>query len=374
MSKFSPPSCYTMLMVSALMLIIYNEYLEFFILKQNQWNQAREAIQYPTESATSNKGIPQHDPVRILFVADPQIQGYRDEPPILGYITRWDADLYLKKYFHEALRYIKPDVVITMGDLLDEGSISTETEFEIYAERFKRLFEIPNDVKAVVVHLSGDNDIGGEGSDPLTDAKIQRFEKHFGPVTEAIHYKHVAFFKINFLPFLHMGQNDKDRVFEQQLLTMADSSKESTVRIVLSHNAMAEAMLNRHINLLRTLKPQYAFSAHTHHSGFLQHSLAKLTEMYRGIYKNDNKGMADLTADEEQFVTEEYRIPTCSYRMGVQHMAYAAAVIDPVGKLHFALLPLPPRYEQLYRYAMFGVFAGIVTIWMFIAFPRRKRY
>ena len=127
-----------------------------------------------------------------------------------------------------------------------------------------------------------------------------------------------------------MGQNDKDRVFEQQLLSMADSSKESTVRIVLSHNAMAEAMLNRHINLLRTLKPQYAFSAHTHHSGFLQHSLAKLTEMYRGIYKNDNKGMADLTADEEQFVTEEYRIPTCSYRMGVQHMAYAAAVI---GKL-----------------------------------------
>ncbi len=129
-----------------------------------------------------------------------------------------------------------------------------------------------------------------------------------------------------------MGPNDKDRVLEQQLLAMADAAKESTVRIVLSHNSMAEAMLNRHIKLLRTLRPQYAFSAHTHHSGFVQHSLAKLTEMYKGIYKNENREIKDLMADEEQFITEEYRVPTCSYRMGVQHMAYAAAVI---GKLLF---------------------------------------
>ena len=93
MQKFAPPSCYTMLMVSALGLIIYNEYLEFYLLKQNQWTRARESVLHPTKSAPPDGKEPlqtQQDPVRILFVGDPQIQGYKDEPAILGYITRYE--------------------------------------------------------------------------------------------------------------------------------------------------------------------------------------------------------------------------------------------------------------------------------------------
>lgn len=30
--------------------------------------------------------------IKILIVADPQLQGYTDEPPLLGYVTRYDAD------------------------------------------------------------------------------------------------------------------------------------------------------------------------------------------------------------------------------------------------------------------------------------------
>ncbi|XP_022095586.1 uncharacterized protein LOC110981889 isoform X2 [Acanthaster planci] len=375
MQKFAPPSCYTMLMVSALGLIIYNEYLEFYLLKQSQWTRARQSIVDPTGS-TANPARMQsgtlHDPVRILFVGDPQIQGYRDEPAILGYITRWDADTYLQKYFQEALGYIQPDVIVTMGDLLDEGSISTDVEFEIYAKRFKELFAVPEYMKSVVIHLSGDNDIGGEGSDPLTEAKIKRFEKHFGPLTEAIHYKHITFFKIDFLPYLHVVGKEKDQILQAELEKMADQSKESTVRIVLSHIGMSSTMLYRHIEVLRTLRPQCAFSAHSHRSGFVKHSLSKLVETFKGVYKIEKRPIADLTPEEQSFVTEEYRIPTCSYRMGVPHMAYAAAVIDESGNLHYALLELPSRFKQLYRYAMFGVFAAIVIVWTFISIRRRR--
>lgn len=33
--------------------------------------------------------------LKVLIVADPQLQGYEDEPPLLGYVTRFDADRLL---------------------------------------------------------------------------------------------------------------------------------------------------------------------------------------------------------------------------------------------------------------------------------------
>lgn len=48
-----------------------------------------------------------------------------------------------------------------------------------------------------IIYLAGDNDIGGEGNDPITPQKIARFEKHFSSVTEAVQYKHVAFHKVS---------------------------------------------------------------------------------------------------------------------------------------------------------------------------------
>lgn len=118
--------------------------------------------------------------VRLMLVADAQIQGYANEPlGPLGYVTRHDADSYLS----EAYKYIKnrerPDVVAFLGDLLDEGSLAstTETQFQEYALRFLKLFP-SSDAQSIFV--PGDNDIGGEGSEPLTHAKAASFELQFG--------------------------------------------------------------------------------------------------------------------------------------------------------------------------------------------------
>ncbi len=35
------------------------------------------------------------DTLRVLFVADPQLQGVQDESAVFGAITRWDADRYI---------------------------------------------------------------------------------------------------------------------------------------------------------------------------------------------------------------------------------------------------------------------------------------
>jgi len=94
--------------------VVYNEVLSFFV---SSW-------QWPNLSL-SNQG----DDLRVLFVADPQLVGLRNELPLLGIITRWDADRYLQFGFFHAVGHVRPDVVVFLGDLLDEGSIASDDEY-----------------------------------------------------------------------------------------------------------------------------------------------------------------------------------------------------------------------------------------------------
>ena len=50
------------------------------------------------------------------------MKGLRDEPAgLLGDIRRVDADNYLRRTFSRAVAEYRPDAVIFLGDLLDEG-------------------------------------------------------------------------------------------------------------------------------------------------------------------------------------------------------------------------------------------------------------
>lgn len=69
------------------------------------------------------------------------------------------------------------DVVCFMGDLMDEGSVATDEAHARYAERFRSIFATSSNV--ALMHIPGDNDIGGEGSDRVTDRKVKRFKNAF---------------------------------------------------------------------------------------------------------------------------------------------------------------------------------------------------
>ena len=56
--------------------------------------------------------------------------------------VRSDVDRYISKTYHEALHYVKPDVIIFLGDLIDEGSVAGEQEFKDYVRRFYNIFNI----------------------------------------------------------------------------------------------------------------------------------------------------------------------------------------------------------------------------------------
>ena len=54
---------------------------------------------------------------------------------------------YLSRTFHMAYSAVRPDVVVFMGDLLDEGSTSRGDVYRGYHDRFNRVFLMNNDTK-----------------------------------------------------------------------------------------------------------------------------------------------------------------------------------------------------------------------------------
>ena len=73
------------------------------------------------------------------------LSGYENE----NIITRWDSDRYLRSTFQVASNFFKPDIVVFLGDLTDEGSLSNDQLFSEYASRFMTLFHVDSSVKTI---------------------------------------------------------------------------------------------------------------------------------------------------------------------------------------------------------------------------------
>ncbi|XP_026684068.1 metallophosphoesterase 1-like [Diaphorina citri] len=86
---------------------------------------------------------------------------------------------YLSKTYSKAFSYIKPDLVIFLGDIMDEGHISHDEHFFKYLARVRQIFQLDNLAPHQrVLFLPGDNDVGGE-EDEVSLNKLNRFNNHF---------------------------------------------------------------------------------------------------------------------------------------------------------------------------------------------------
>jgi len=139
---------------------------------------------------------------KLLLVADPQLIGEKDEG-LFGLITRIDADRYLAKTFSQANDYVKPDWILFLGDIFDEGLSATDDEFKRYFDRFDSIFQYENREQKCIV-IPGDNDVGGEYYGDKLPILRQRFRNYFG--------KTIALFRQNHIEYLKVFINKKKQV------------------------------------------------------------------------------------------------------------------------------------------------------------------
>ncbi|XP_049876909.1 uncharacterized protein LOC126374334 [Pectinophora gossypiella] len=267
---------------------------------------------------------------KILFIADPQIQGDDAVPPPLSYLFNWDSDKYLKSTFSVVLKHFKPDVLVYMGDLMDEGSISTMAQFHAYVLRLANIFNI--DYPVVQIWIPGDNDIGGE-NEPIKRDKVAEFDKIFDQES-IIMFRNISFYKVNAIT--HKFQKGRD--------------KSHNFKIVISHypvtsrHAFGEMINN-------VIRPNIYFCAHEHESKYvMQNPQLTFRETFPLKYGDKVLGISFSSNSVDDTIYEIY-VPTCSYRMGTSKIGYGAAVLQKHNKhMKYTVFWSPQRFPYLFFY------------------------
>ncbi|XP_047545100.1 uncharacterized protein LOC125077257 [Vanessa atalanta] len=262
---------------------------------------------------------------KILFIADPQIQGDLAVPSPLNVLFNWDSDRYLRSTFSVVIKHFKPDVLVYLGDLMDEGSISSQVEFHSYVKRLSNIFDVYYPI--VQVWLPGDNDIGGE-NEPIKHDKVIEFNKVFNQPS-VISFRNITFYKVNSIMYkVPQGPDDADL----------------NVKIAVAHYpVLSKGVYGRQVN--KAIRPEIYFCAHEHMSKYFKQT--KNFEYKETHLLQMNDPVLDVAFDDEWLY--EIFVPTCSYRMGTDKMGYGAAIIEN-NHMKYTVFWSPKRFPHLFVY------------------------
>lgn len=319
--------------LTIIILILYIEIFNYYINKQ-KWNN-----------------LLCFDPkicLKILLVADPQIIGH--DGFYLTPVTVYDSDRFLKISFRQAYDFVKPDVIIFLGDLMDEGSIATDQEYDHYIKRFFEIF--PNNIPHLKqIWLPGDNDIGGEGQDFVTSEKINRFNTAF-PQENFLSVYNKTFFKINRMIQTIPKFNEK-----------RNFSDTSHIFVGLSHIPLIYSPSSFVDNVLSKMQPHLLFTAHEHKSMIVtSNRLLMQDRQIFPITPEENKVMKLILGGNDIY---EILVPPCSYRMGTGKIGYGYAIFEN-NTLAYTVLWSPPRLNFLFMYCILIII--LLTLLLFKRF------
>ncbi|CAF3693473.1 unnamed protein product [Adineta steineri] len=341
---------YGFLILTAIIIIFINEVL-FYEWTRMNWPNLDSLLKKPTVE-------------RLLLVADPQLIGEKDEG-FFGLITRNDADRYLAKTFSQANEYIKPNWILFLGDIFDEGLSASDDEFKRYFERFDTIFQYENREQQCIV-IPGDNDVGGEYYGDKQPILRQRFRNYFGRMIALYHQNDIEYLKLDIDMFESYVDGKRFAIMEQT----QNRPLTSIFRIVLNHWPLLTRSTRFIKPFLNELEPNLILKGDSHHFTVVSYDRINITT-HLLAKEYIPQSILSIDLKQNRFVYE-ITIPTCSYRMGVDRIGYGVLLLDSATKMaHLAILPTPRRYISLYLYGFYGVFFVISLIFIAL-FPKRS--
>ncbi|XP_022228937.1 metallophosphoesterase 1 isoform X2 [Drosophila obscura] len=305
--------------VLTLLLIFFNEFLIYY-MAQSSWHQ----IDCKLDNCT-----------RLLLISDPQILGTSYDRSSHSPLARYDSDRYLQKTFERAVSFTQPHIIVFLGDLLDEGNIATAQEYKQYVKRFRRIYQSKKFRKRV--HVPGDNDIGGENGDYISNSNQRRFENEFMS-EDLFDYDHrIRFFKINRM-LLDFTNPDRDNNADRLRIGVSHAP------LLIGGGPLLRAVIS-------DLDPHIIFSGHWHESRIFIYPSTKVINFYENAVRH-----FDLKALKEQEHSYlEIMVPTSSYRMGKSKIGMGYAVLENYN-LSYTVLWQPNRFILLFTYVFWGLF------------------
>ncbi len=104
---------------------------------------------------------------------------------------------YLAKTFSQAKSYVKPDWILFLGDIFDEGLSASDDEFQRYFQRFNLIFNYKNQERSLII--PDDNDVRREYYGDKFPILRERFRNYFGGIIALYHENDIQFLKVFFI-------------------------------------------------------------------------------------------------------------------------------------------------------------------------------
>lgn len=212
------------------------------------------------------------------------------------------------------------------------------------------IFPTVEDVQ--MIYLPGDNDIGGEGSEMVKPSKVKRFYNYFENRSQ---------WKLkNRLNIYHVNRI----IHEMPLLPDEDAAQvqdgSGFTRIFISHFSIVLTPGAFSYKAIQRFKPHVIFTGHFHKSSQITSEVNRLRFSSTTLFLSHTMTY-DLRTIEANLEVLEIQVPSCSYRMGEQHIGFGQAVIEN-GYLHYTPLFIINRFTQFKMYLVFAFVLIVVNI------------
>nr|CAG8441532.1 1843_t:CDS:2 [Entrophospora candida] len=254
---------------------------------------------------------------RILFLADPQIEGESKirRQGIRGKIDLFGNDLYLRHIYTsfvslDSLFSSKPTHTIVLGDLFSSQWIK-DKEFKQRTERYKWIFGDPKgEYNHKLINLTGNHDIGYSGD--MNKHRVERWKEAFGEMNfikkfhklaiinsmnvdgpvldEELHYETWSFLR-------KLSDEEDYRNTPLILLTHIPIHKEEGICVdgpMIVYNSDNTIKEQNHLSqnssnfILTKLKPRFIFAGHDHEGCDVTHVI-RLNDNYDSNNNNSDE-------------------------------------------------------------------------------------
>ncbi|VDP85063.1 unnamed protein product [Echinostoma caproni] len=324
------------------------------------------------------------DEVRILLVADPHVQVYHSLWYYLEFVAIVDSDWYLRRYFDNAIHWIQPSLVVFLGDLIDEGSTApTNALFDAF-DRFERIF-MRSGAYLPTFLVPGDNDVGGEREDQLTEEKMARFRAHFVsyPRTRRVEFVRLFVDPLNtkwISPRFASNQSELISVFVSHFPMVTPYGMDPSPSLLRSEPSL---IINGHDHVVCACMCAVLpivfrrFASPVPGPNLALHMLCRQQSgrdanriippeghsLYTTPFRTDlNRSLHNgLTGREGRLV--QFGVPSCSYRSGHSYLtAYGLLRLYRNRTVTYQLLALPNRWTILLCYACLICFLIVLRV------------
>ncbi|CAH2351832.1 cell division control protein 1 [[Candida] railenensis] len=303
---------------------------------------------------------------RIMLIADPQLidaHTYPGRNSLLLKLSQHTVDTYIKKSYNALMKYLEPEHIFFLGDLLDNGRESEDGYFQSQVKRFKKIFKKHESTYTFHTNVPGNHDIGF--GDNVIVKNRDRFEETFGQMNTRFTICEVEFVAMDTVSL----SSDKKEVNEKAfnfLDHVAQLPKERP-RILLTHVPLYRDPEVQKCGPLRESAEFKLGSGYQYQNAINEKLSSEILQKIEPdmIFSGDDHDYCDVTHVEGR--TREITVKSISMAMGISYPAVQLLTLvleKESNQVHYEteICYLPTPYVNIYVYVVLAIFSGLAII------------